>query len=217
MTEKSKALELKVGIFIFIGFVILAWFVLLIGGSKLMRVGYNIKVVFGFANGIKVGAPVRVAGVDKGEVKEIRLTYDSKGRSKVIIKAYMDADTVIPRDSRAWVNTLGLLGEKYMEVIPGTDYRYLLSEEGHLLGEDPTSVQEVTDLAKDIALQAKSMMGSFKETIDALNPLLKNINEGKGTVGKLFTDDKLYTDIEEMFADLKKHPWKLLFRPKEAQ
>lgn len=217
MTEKSKALELKVGIFIFIGLVILAWFVLLIGGTKLMRVGYNIKVVFGFANGIKVGAPVRVAGVDKGEVKEIKLTYDSKGCSKVIIKAYMDADAAIPMDSRAWVNTLGLLGEKYMEIIPGTDFRYILSEEGYLLGEDPTSVQEVTDLAKDIALQAKSLMGSFKETVDILNPILKNINEGKGTVGKLFTDDTLYTDIEEMFADLKKHPWKLLFRPKEAQ
>ncbi len=215
MAEKSKSLELKVGIFVFIGFMILAWFVLLIGGSKLTRVGYNIKVIFGFANGIKVGAPVRVAGVDKGEVKEIKLTHDSKGRSKVIIKIYLDGDTMIPRDSRAWVNTLGLLGEKYLEVIPGSDYRYILSEEGLLLGEDPTSVQEVTDLAKDVALQAQSLMGSFQETIDTLNPILKNINDGKGTVGKLFTDDTLYTDIEEMFADLKKHPWKLLFRPKE--
>ncbi len=53
MAEKSKALELKVGIFVFIGILILAWFVLLIGSLKLLRVGYDIKVTFGFANGIR--------------------------------------------------------------------------------------------------------------------------------------------------------------------
>ena len=214
MAEKSKALELKVGIFVFIGLVILTWFVLLIGDFKLMRVGYNVKVIFSFANGIKVGAPVRVAGVDKGEVKEIKLTHDSKGRAKVIIKAYVDGDTVIPINSRAWVNTLGLLGEKYLEVIPGADYDHILAEESYLLGEDPTSVQEVTDMAKDIAIQAKAMLGSFQNTLDALNPILTNMKEGKGTIGRLFNDDTLYTDIEEMFADLKQHPWKLLYRPK---
>ena len=68
----------------------------------------------------------------------------------------------------------------------------------------------MTDLAKDIALQVKG-------TLDALDSVLTDMHEGRGTIGKLFTDDRLYTDIEEMFADLKKHPWKLLYRPKEAQ
>jgi phospholipid/cholesterol/gamma-HCH transport system substrate-binding protein len=213
MIEKSRSLELKVGIFVFIGIVILAWFVLLIGNFKLLRVGYNIKVAFGFANGIKIGAPVRIAGVDKGEVKEIRLMHDEKGQPKIFITAYLDGDAQIPADSRAWVNTLGLLGEKYLEIIPGKDYKNILPENGLLVGEDPTSIQEVTDLAKDIALQAKDMLGTFQETLKGLNSVLG----GQGTVGKLLTDDRLYNDIEEMFADLKKHPWKLLYRPKEVQ
>lgn len=211
MADKSKSLELKVGIFVFIGLVILTWFVLWIGDFKLMKVGYNIKVIFGFANGIKVGAPLRLAGVDLGEVKEIKLTHDeASGNTKVVITAWIDTDAKIPKDSRAWVNTLGLLGEKYLEVIPGKDYQNLLSPGDMLIGEDPTSVQEVTDLAKEVSLQAK-------EAISNLNAVLKDMHEGRGTVGRLFTDDKLYTDIEEMFADLKKHPWKLLYRPKDAQ
>lgn len=217
MAEKSKYLELKVGIFVFIGLVILTWFVLLIGDFKLVRLGYNIRVTFGFANGIKIGAPVRVAGVDKGEIKEIKLTHDALGKSKVILKAWVDGDTVIPVDSRAWVNTLGLLGEKYLELIPGKDYKNVLVENSMLVGEDPTSIQEVTDLAKDIALQAKDTLGKMQEALTSLDSVLKDMHEGRGTVGKLFTDTKLYTDIEEMFADLKKHPWKLLYRPKEAQ
>ncbi len=210
MAQNTKSLEFKVGIFVFIGILILSWFVFRIGDVKLTTSGYYLRVMFGFANGIKIGAPVRVAGVDKGEVKEIKLTHSTDGKPTVFIRIWLEGDTQVPVDSRAWVNTLGLLGEKYLEIIPGKDYNKIFGADGLLVGEDPTSVQEVTDLAKDIALQVK-------DTLNTLNGVLTDMHEGRGTIGKLFTDDRLYTDIEEMFADLKKHPWKLLYRPKGAE
>lgn len=210
MAEKTRSLEVKVGIFVFVGLLILTWFIFRIGDLKLTNRGYHVRVLFGFANGIKQGAPVRIAGVDMGEVREIKLTHAKDGKPQVFIRIWVDGGAQIPVDSRAWVNTLGLLGEKYLEIIPGKDYSKLLVEDSLLTGEDPTSVQEVTDLAKDIALSAKG-------TLDTLNSVLSDMHEGRGTVGKLFTDDALYQDIEEMFADLKKHPWKLLYRPKDAQ
>jgi phospholipid/cholesterol/gamma-HCH transport system substrate-binding protein len=210
MADRSKSLELKVGIFVFIGFVVLTWFVLWIGDFKLVRQGFTVKVTFSFVNGIKMGASVRLAGVDRGEVKDIKLTHDNEGKAKVTIIAWVDYGTEIPQDSRAWVNTLGLMGEKYLEIIPGKDYKNVLKENEVLKGEDPTSVQEVTDLTKDVVLQVK-------DTLSTLQLVLGDMHEGRGTIGKLFTDDKLYTDIEEMFADLKKHPWKLLYRPKDTR
>ncbi len=215
MAEKSKALELKVGIFVFCGLIILAWFVLWIGDFKIIKQGYHIDAVFGFANGIKVGAPVRLAGVEKGEVKEIVLLHNQDGQAEIIVKAWLAGDSVVPKDSRVWVNTLGLLGEKYLEIIPGKDYKNLLAEGSTLRGEDPTSVQEVTELLKDAATQAQAVMNSMRKTLDTTALILDDVHEGRGTVGKLFSNDKLYTDIEEMFADLKEHPWKLLYRPKE--
>jgi len=217
MADRARSVEFKVGVFVFIGLIVLVWFVLLIGDFKLMKVGYRINVTFSFANGIKVGAPVRIAGVDKGEVKEIVLDHDAENKPLITIRAWIDGDTKIPSDSRAWVNTLGLLGEKYLEIIPGAAYDQPLPEEGLLKGEDPTSIQEVTDLTKDIALQAKDTLGSIQEVLESLDAVLGDVQEGRGTVGKLFTDDSLYTDIEEMFADLKLHPWKLLYRPKGVQ
>lgn len=212
MADKSKALELKVGIFVFIGLVILTWFVLWIGDFKIIKHGYHVQVTFGFANGIKVGAPLRLAGVDVGEVKEIKLTHDeATGKSVVYLKTWLDSEIRIPKDSRGWVNTLGLLGEKYLEIIPGKDYTNCMKEGDILVGEDPASVQEVTDLARDIALQAKDTLSDLQTSLQNLNKVL----EGQGTFGKLLTNDKLYTDIEEMFADLKAHPWKLLYKPKE--
>lgn len=210
MADRSKSLELKVGIFVFLGIVVMTWFVLWIGDFKLVRQGFHVKVTFSFSNGIKMGAPVRLAGVDRGEVKEIKLTHDDEGKATVTITAWVDYGTEIPRDSRAWVNTLGLLGEKYLEIIPGKDYKNILKENEVLKGEDPTSVQEVTDLTKDVVLQAK-------DTLATLQLVLGDMHEGRGTIGKLFTNDKLYTDIEEMFADLKKHPWKLLYRPRDTK
>lgn len=210
MADKSKSLELKVGIFVFIGLVILTWFVLWIGDFKIIKHGYHVRVSFGFANGVKVGAPLRLAGVDVGEVKEIKLTHDGSGKNTVYLTTWLDSDIQIPRDSRAWVNTLGLLGEKYLEIIPGKDYKNVMKENDCLLGEDPISVQEVTDLAKDVVLQAKDTLSSLQSVLNNMDGVL----EGKGTLGKFLTDEKLYTDLEEMFADLKKHPWKLLYRPK---
>ncbi len=211
--NKSKSLELKVGIFVFAGLVILTWFVLLIGDFKIIKHGYHIKVTFSFANGIKVGAPLRLAGVDVGEVKEIRLTHDENGNTTVFLTAWLDSEMQVPKNSRAWVNTLGLLGEKYLEIIPGKDFTVLLKEGDVIKGEDPTSVQEVTDMMKDIAIQAKGTLASMDTALTGLNEVLG----GKGTVGKFLTDDKLYVDLEEMFADLKKNPWKLLYRPKGVQ
>lgn len=215
MAEKSKTLELKVGIFVFCGLIILAWFVLWIGDFKIIKQGYHVKAIFGFANGIKVGAPVRLAGVERGEVKEIILLHNRNGRSKVIVKAWLAGDSLVPQDSRIWVNTLGLLGEKYLEIIPGRDYNHLLSDGDSLRGEDPTSVQEVTELLKNATTQAQQVMSSMQKTLDSMTVVLDDVRDGRGTIGKLFAEDKLYTDLEEMFADLKEHPWKLLYRPKE--
>ena len=59
---KTK-LELKVGFFVFIGLLILIIFILSIGGFKTWSSGYHINLSFNFVNGVKVGAPVRFAGV----------------------------------------------------------------------------------------------------------------------------------------------------------
>ncbi len=217
MADRSRGVEFRVGLFVFLGMVVLVWFVLLIGDFKLMKAGYRINVNFSFVSGIKVGAPVRIAGVDKGEVKEITLDHDENNKPLITISAWIDGDTKVPSDSRAWVNTLGLLGEKYLEIIPGEAYDRPLPEGGLLRGEDPTSVQEVTDLTKEIALQAKDTLASIEEVLGTLDGVLVDVREGRGTVGRLFTDESLYTDIEEMFADLKLHPWKLLYRPKGVQ
>lgn len=223
MTDKSKKLELKVGIFVFMGLIILVVFVLMIGDFRLINPGYTFKVTFSFANGVKKSAPVRLSGVEMGEVRDIEFSYDPETKkSLVIVDVWVSKEAKIPIDSRVWVNMLGLLGEKYIEIIPGQNYGHLLGDGSLIVGEDPIAIQELTDLSRQIAEQVGNTveevsvtLSKLNTTLDSVNSIMANVKEGEGTVGKLFYDDSLYNNIEEMFGDLKKHPWKLLYRPKE--
>ena len=231
MVDRTTKLELKVGIFVFVGIIILVIFVLMIGDFRLINPGYMFKVSFGFANGVTMSAPVRLSGVEVGEVKGVHIGYDEQTKKPlVLIDVWVKKDAHIPMDSRVWVNMLGILGEKYIEIIPGQNYKTLLKEGSLIVGEDPVSIQELTDLSREIALQVgetvkdvsltlnklnTTTLDKLNITLDSLNSILTSVKQGKGTMGKLFFDDSLYNNIEEMFYDLKKNPWKLLHRPKE--
>lgn len=200
---KTK-LELKVGIFVFIGLIILMIFVLSIGGVKTWASGYRVNFIFGFINGVKTGAPVRFAGVDSGVVKAIKFYYDAEAlKTRVRITCWVHKNVNIPLDSKIWVNTLGLLGEKYVEIMPGENYNNLLLANQEMFGEDPLPMNEIMKDAKHIT--------------DNLNTGLEKIMNKEGTVGKLLFDDKVYNELDGLVTDLRKNPWKLFWKAKEKK
>ncbi|MBU1124579.1 MAG: MCE family protein, partial [Candidatus Omnitrophica bacterium] len=148
---KTK-LELKVGFFVLIGIIILAFFVLSIGNMRTWAQGYRLNFIFNFVNGVKIGAPVRFAGVDVGEVKKIYFYYsEDEQKDKIKINCWLKKYVRIPVDSTIWVNTLGLLGEKYVEIMPGTEHGTYLAEDQDFVGVDPIPMHEVFRLGKNIA------------------------------------------------------------------
>ena len=232
----ERNLEFKVGIFVFIGILILTGFVFLIGDFSFFKPGWNLKIVFGFANGVKLSAPVRFAGVDVGKVQDMKVFYDPKSEKTIVeLSAWLEGNTRVPVDSTALVNTLGILGEKYIEIIPGSDYTEFFKEGDILLGEDPISMQEVTSLGREIALKLEDSIDNvnevikdektkkdFKEVISnlkyltgSLKEVMEQIEEGQGTIGRLIFDSKIADDLESFVEDLKKHPWKLLHKSKK--
>ncbi len=160
-------LELKVGIFVFIGLIILTLAVFSISEIHLFRQVYNIKVRFSFASGIAVGALARVAGVEAGEVQEIEMTYDKdRGQAQIVLSVWLDGKVKIPRDSRAYVNVLGLIGDTYLEIIPGEDYAHPLKEGEVLVGQDPISTETMMQLANKVADNFDTVLNSLNEVLD---------------------------------------------------
>ena len=197
-------LELTVGVFVFIGLAILLIFIFLIGDFKSLAAGYPVDFAFSFINGVRVGAPVRFAGVDVGEVKKINVAYSpQQQKTQVMISGWVKKGIKIPLDSTVWVNTLGLLGEKYIEIMPGDDYAKLISPGGCIAGNDPIAMHEVAQLAKDL--------------VTNIDESITKIKNKEGTVGKLLYDDSIYQELEAFIKDIRKHPWKLFFKTKEKK
>jgi len=200
--DSMKAFELKVGIFILIGITILFIIVFSVGDINISKTGYRIKVLFNFASGIGPAAPVRLAGVGIGQVRGIHIIYDEKEKkTKAELFAWINDKTKIEEDAVFTINTLGLLGEKYLEIFPGTMGRRLLKNDDTIIGKDPVAMEKVTE---DLAAIS-----------DSVRILVEKIKKGEGTVGKFFMDDSIYKNLEEFTADIKRHPWKLLNKPRE--
>jgi len=201
---QEKSLELKVGIFTFIGLVFLFIIVFSIGDIYIFKPGYNLKVIFGFANGITEAAPVRVAGVEVGEVEAIRIYYDTEARqSKVELAIWITEDVKVGKDAIACINNLGLMGEKYLEILPGTHEAGFLAKDDSLIGKDPIIMDELTRDMQRLATSAKVVM--------------QRLEKGEGTIGKFLTEEKIYNDVEAFVEDIRKHPWKLLHKKREKK
>lgn len=235
---KESHLEIKVGSFVVIALILLTSFVFSISDSSIFEHAKKIKVIFEFANGLKKSAPVRVAGVEQGLVTDIKLFFDYQdSKMKAEVALNVKHDTQIPVDSVFMINQLGLLGEKYVEIIPGKDTKEFVAEGQTVIGKNPIN-QEV--LSEKIMLVANnleqtiagvnhiindeeniaSIRQTFKNLSDVtggLKDIIVKVNTGQGTVGKLLSDDQLYKNVEGLTSDLKQNPWKLLYRPKGAK
>lgn len=230
MIDKSK-IGISVGIFVFFALCIVTLFIFLISNFEIIRSGYYVKIGFGFANGVKVGAPVRFAGVDVGEVRRMHTYYDPQlNKTRVEILAWVKKSVKIPADSQVWINTLGLLGEKYIEILPGDNYAFSLKSGDHLIGQDPVSMQEITELGRKIAfkldegieslnkiIKDEDLKTSLRQTLNDLRNITSQIKSGEGTIGRLIYDKTVYNDVEELMGDLKRNPWKLFWKTKEKK
>lgn len=221
--ETAKAFEIKVGAFILAGIVIGFLIIFSIGDINLAKTGYSVTVKFDFASGIGAAAPVRLSGVGVGRVDGVNVVYsDQDKKSHAEVHAWIQSDAKIEEDARITINTLGLLGEKYLEIYPGTPGAPLIKDGAVLVGQDPVVMEKLTENLVDLSNSATVIM--------------KRLEKGEGTIGKLLVEDGVYTDLRSMMGnfkdfsvdlkstgtnfkdfseDLKRHPWKLLSRPKD--
>ena len=186
--------EIKVGIVVFIAFVILVIAAIYIGNIKVTGGGYDFYVRFSFASDLRVRSKVKLAGgVVIGTVLDI--TYDEPtGLAKV--KARVRDDVKIKKDADFSIYTSGLMGEKYLEVSGGTPGSGYVKEGDVIDGISPQSmdmalgkIYKVSDEFAKALIHLTSIMGS-DETKNAISEMLKKTTESISGISSIVSDTK---------------------------
>ncbi len=153
----------KVGIVMLIALAVLGYFVLRIEDISLSRsrTTREVKAIFDDVAGLDDESAVRIAGVRKGHVTDIRVLPD--GRAEVTME--VDDDVPLRANASARVANLGLLGEKYIELDPGTPGAPVIAttdEPVSLRGSQPASIDDVTSQVSAIAEDVKAITASLR-------------------------------------------------------
>jgi phospholipid/cholesterol/gamma-HCH transport system substrate-binding protein len=198
-TKTVNLNQLRVGIFVLVSIVILIVLILNASGDiNPFSKKFHLKARFADANGLREGSEVRLSGVRVGKVEEIKLLPPSTEPSAQRVEALMTIDAVIDgrpanerirKDSTAQQGSPSLLGnEMLINISPGTtlappvkDYDILTSATSNTVNDFATSG---TDLAQRLS-----------KLSDQISVIVRDIQEGKGTVGRLFSDEALYNNL----------------------
>jgi len=151
----------KVGIVMIIALAVVGYFILKIEDVSLSRSRNmrEVKATFDDVAGLDDESAVRIAGVRKGHVTDIKVLPD--GRAQVTMK--VDDDVPLHANAKAKVANLGLLGEKYIELDPGTPAAPVLPAGNIALqGTQPASFDDVTDQISAIATDIKAITQSMR-------------------------------------------------------
>ncbi len=161
---KEKSLELTVGVFVLVGLLVAAYMVIRFGSYQYHQETYPLTAVFKYTNGVVVGAPVRVAGVEVGKVTDLVLSEDQGAEGfGVDVEMQVRQGTVIRKDARAEINSLGIMGEKYIEFIPVGVTDPILQPGERIRGIDPVAFNELMSEGKKMAGQIQNMISGWSD------------------------------------------------------
>ncbi len=181
----------RLGIFTFIGTVILVLGIFLIGNKDLLfQDTFELNAYFPTVEGLRVGAPVRLTGIDVGSIKSIEFIADTTSKILVTMRIRRDVQQFIKKDSRASIETEGLVGNKVLIIYGGSSAVPAVSDGDFLPIKMPVTYAEIVEETQGILSYIKEISKEFSLT-------LKKVNEGEGTIGKLLNDKKLYQSIDQ--------------------
>jgi len=131
--------ELLVGLLMLFGLVVLVYASLRLGQIDLGQArGYTLYADFTTAGGLQNGAVVELAGVEIGRVQSVGL---EDYQAKVTLR--IRNGIALPKDTRAAIKTKGLIGERYVEITPGTGNGHLQPGERIAKTESPVDINEL--------------------------------------------------------------------------
>lgn len=206
----------KVGILFVITLLLIIGFAIALGAIQPFANANEIKIAYNFAGGIEVGSPVRVMGIKVGKVRDIQFAPnfkmpDTGEEVKLLLTVTIDKNAwpTVRKDSRYFINLAGVIGEKFLEITPGSMEQPELKPGQVVRGEDPPRIDQLISQSYSLAGKVIDFMnkneGSIVDTIDTMNKLVVNLDKALKQLDKTTKDQeihKLVKNITSMTGDM---------------
>ena len=234
--KSIKARELKVGIFVVVSVCLFGVGIFALGShQKYFQRQYTLWASFSNIKGLIPGAPVSLAGLTVGRVNKIVFSQDPQDKTiKVELKINKGVQDRIRGDSLATIQTMGLLGDKYVEISLGSPSHPILPDEGNITSANPidlseyaAKVEETISVVNTILLDVKEISGQIKGgkgllhailydpaggtlvkdlagAAESANKVVQKVERGEGTLGALISDPTVYEDLKVILGGAKK-------------
>lgn len=186
--------NIRLGLFVIIGTLFLVMALYFIGNNQnLFGSNFTVHAVFKNVSGLQKGNNVRFSGINVGTVRDIEMINDTSVLVSFILKEEMNQ--FIRRDAIASLGTDGLLGNRIINIIPGEGGDRLISD------GDTLQVYHGIDEDEMFSLLERTNYNVAVITNNLVD-ILKDVKDGKGTVGRLISDSTLANDINETISNL---------------
>lgn len=194
--KKIKWKDLWIGLLALSSFIIITVGIVMMGEGEIdfFKDVVHYRTFLPEANGLKSGSEVWLAGVEVGEVVSVRFadTVDSLASESIEVTLEVDARVRhrIRNNSVASLLTIGLLGDKYVAIQPGTPDEPVIPTNGIIRGISLSMFDELVGVGRTTAR-------GFNEMLVELRRLAEDVNNEEGSMGKLIHDDELYRNLNK--------------------
>lgn len=194
--NKESGYQWKLGMFVIIGLVLFVTTIYFVGKQKnLFGATFELNSKFNSVNGLEVGNNVRFSGINIGTVEEIEFLTDTSVVIKLVIKE--EVRKYIKKDAIASISSDGLMGDKVLIISSGKNSKVI--------------VEDNDNIASKQAIEMDDLMVSVKKSVDnagiitaQLAQFSYSMNNGKGTLSKLVSDEEFGNSIKNMVSNLEK-------------
>lgn len=199
--------EIRAGFLVTCSIAVLLFLLFKAGSAQVWGNQKKVHLMFNYISGLENHSPVQFGGHKIGKVSAVEF-INTNNEAKIKVTLDVNQNVPVRTDSEAFIEILGFMGEKFIEITPGTTEAPLLEEGGTLKGTDPIALMKVvkdgTELLTEFQKIADSLSGMASRNEENMDEIFTNLNATS-------------ENLKEMTHDLKLHPWKLLRKGKEQK
>jgi len=186
--EKKKSTKLVMAIFIITGSALFLIAIFVIGSKQnLFTSTMKLQSVFETVSGLLEGSTVRFNGINVGTVNKIEIISGNKVRVEMTIVS--DVKKFIKRDSKAKVISEGLIGNKILDITPGSENEQSINDGDLLESIKPIEAEDILKSLKETGDNASII------TRDVAN-IVSKVDQGDGTLGQFINNKSMYNNID---------------------